>query len=267
MAHLKGLLSLHGTIDGLNFYSIKGNKKTIVRRKPGPTAEQFKTSKKYERSRENSCEFAAGSSASAILRHSLLPYSKTIGSSYLSGSLTKEFQKIAMKGDGLRGKRSIILRQHKEILMGFDLNRNLSLESILRIKPIVHFNEDRNIVELVLPEFNPQTDIYAPSGATHVEFIHAIAIQPAFTFHFDYNEYRRSDKQNTIIQQSILSEKIPLVSEGIFNVSLSLSTPENISIHADSALISALGIRFYQQVGFNMFELESGKVMQIVGID
>jgi|GEM_PF-6773354 len=67
MAKLTGALKgLTGSIDNLIFYTnAKGD--TIVQRKGGPTRAKFLKSSNYERSRENSSEFASAAKASSYV--------------------------------------------------------------------------------------------------------------------------------------------------------------------------------------------------------
>jgi len=267
MARLKGIVHLRGTIDGFTFYKIKGIEGTITRRKAGPTSEQVKTDPAYARTRENSKEFGTASTAGKILRRSLQPFTRSIGSSYVSGELTKIFQRMVIKGDGIRGKRSLKPREHKELLMGFDFNANLFLQSVLRLKPEVHFTENRTGIHLELDSLNLKTDIFAPAGATHIEFIHAACIQPALVFKPEMNAYEYSNDPNRIFQKVILSERMQLDYDQDIHLKLPIDFQQNDFIQEESLLISVLGVQFYQQVGFHMYLLESGKAMRIVGID
>jgi hypothetical protein len=267
MGRLKSIIDLRGTIDGITFYKIKGIEGTITRRKAGPTSEQVKTASSYERTRENSKEFGIASKAGKILRRSLNPFTRNIGSSYVSGELTRIFQQMVVKGDGIRGKRSLKPRQHKELLLGFDFNAGLSLQSVLRLKPEVHFTEKRTGIHLTFDSLNLKTDIFAPSGATHIEFIHAACIQPALVFNLNKNEYDYSTDAYTILQEATLSERMLLDRDQNIPLELRINFHPSNLIHEDSLLISVLGIRFYQQIGFHMYLLESGKAMRIIALD
>jgi len=267
MARLKGIIKLKGTIDELNFYTRKGSKEIIVRRKTGPTPEQVKKDKAFERTRENAKEFGGASRAGKALRHSLFPYSNQIGNSSITGMLTKLFQRMAQMGEGLRGKRSINPKLNKDLLIGFDFNKDQSLGSIFKSAVHVHVDETRSNINLNIPALIPSKDIKAPSGATHAALIHLVTLQPAFEFNTHLDEYQRMDGQNQSEQLSTLSEKIVLRSSKKISISLSIVLPETTMIHPDSAVLSVLAIRFYQKVGDNMYLLEEGKAMRIVAVE
>jgi len=267
MARLKGIIKITGTINELNFYTRKGSKEIIVRGKTGPSSEQVKKDKAFERTRENAKEFGGGSRAGKVLRDSLFPYSKEIGNSFITGDLTKLFQRMAQLGEGLRGKRSIKPNFHKDLLIGFDFNKDQSMESILKSAVNVHVDKARQNISLTISALIPSKNVKAPSGATHVEFIHLVTLQPAFEYNTDLNEYQRMDGQSQSSQFSILSEKIAVRSSKKIQVSLPISIAETTTIHSDSVIVSALAIRFYQQVGDTMYLLEEGKAMRVVAVE
>jgi hypothetical protein len=265
MAQLTGLINFEGTLDGITSYTRKG-KKGVVRKAGGPGKKQLLTGAAFERTRENMTEFAGAVYASKILRLSLSPILHFFADCNLTGRLQGAFRSLMLQGEGARGQRSFKPLQHAEALKVININKELHLDSILRLRPITEANKTRTAVTLSIEGFNTATDIYTPAGATHLELIHAIAILPAVVYNKSQKKYVRADGLNQLYQHTASSELLPVHTDEAINISLSAALTEIQKLHKDSALISVLGIRFYQQVGLKKFVLESGKTMGIAGV-
>ena len=159
MAILKGDLEFTGSIGGLSAYKVKGIDKTILRNKGGANKKQILKSPAFVRTRENYTEFAACAKLGGSIRRSMLAMAPMADYNFtpLLSSLAKTIQ--CLDTESKRGERNILLSQHRNLLVGFSLNRNISFESIVR-HPI-HCSLDRAAGKAVvqLPSLMPGVNL------------------------------------------------------------------------------------------------------------
>ena len=264
MAKPKGIIQFEGTIGGITSYMLNG--KQVLRQCRGPEKEKIKTSDKHERTRENMMEFSGAVMAAKILRQSLMPVAREFSDAIFTGRLQGKYRDMISVAAGIRGQRVFKPLLHVEAILAIPFDIALHLDSVLRVKPVITTNTERIAATLSL-SINTATDIFTPAGATHVELIYAIAVQLAVAYHAHLKKYKRTDGLDQYYMQTISSAFIPVhVNE---SVDISLATPpiDLTKIHADSALVSVLGLRFHQQIGFKSYPLETGKVMGFVGVN
>lgn len=119
MARQKSLITLVGTIDGINFYTRKG--KAVARKAGGGfTGAKIKKHPSMVRVRENNTEFGRCSRFKKLFKDALHPYFKDYKNGDLHANLMRLF--LAIKDCDLvseRGKRSIL--QGLQTAMGHEL--------------------------------------------------------------------------------------------------------------------------------------------------
>lgn len=263
MARLKGLIDFEGTIGGINAYTLNGER--VIRKSRDYEKEKIKTGANYERTRENNMEFSGAVAAAKVLRQSIMPLARGFADHSFTGRLQGKYRDMISMSAGIRGQRLFKPLEHKDAILAVSFNKALHLDSVLLVKPEITTNTDRTLASLTL-SINTSTDLFTPAGATHVELIYAIAVQPAFKYDAHLNKYKCEDGLDQYSMQTISSALIPLYVNETIEISLSPAAIEIPRQHPESALVSVLGIRFYQQIGFKSYQLETGKVMGFVGI-
>ncbi len=263
MATLKGLIDFEGTMGGINAYTLNG--KRVLRQSRTSQKDKIKTRDNYQRTRENNMEFSGAVLAAKVLRLSLMSVARPFVDPGFTGTLQGKYTDMLQLASGKRGQRVFKPLLHAEAMLEIPFNKALHLDSILHIKPAITANAARTTAVLSI-SLNPQTDIYVPAGATHVQLIFAIAIQPSFEYDVHTNKYKRMDELDQPHMTHISSQLIPTD----VNVTTSIvlpAPPFSIALlHAESALVSVLGICFHQQIGFKTYPLESGKAMAFVAV-
>lgn len=263
MATPKGLIDFEGTLGGITSYTLNG--KQVLRKCRDSEKEKIKTSDRYERTRENNMEFSGAVLAAKVLRQSLMPVARPFVDSGFTGTLQGKYTSMLQLASGKRGQRVFKPLLHTEAMLAIPFHKDLHLDAVLRVQPVITTNTDRTAATLSMA-LNTATDIFTPAGATHAELIYAIAIQPACEYDAHMNIYKRTDGLDQNYMQHISSALIPVHVNETIDISLSPQPIEVPQLHADAALVSVLGIRFHQQIGFKTYPLETGKVMGFVGV-
>ena len=263
MATLKGLIDFEGTIGGISAYTRNGER--VIRQKSSVSKKKMMRGKNYERTRENMSEFGGGVTASKILRQSIASISRGFTDTNFTGRLQGKYRDMISLAPGKRGQRVFKPLAHAAALLAIPFDMKFHLDSVLRVQPVITVNAARTAATLSIAGFNPFTDLFASPGATHVELIYAIAVQPAFEYDAHTKKYKRTDGLDHHYMKTVSSGVIPLTDEAM-DLSLPVSPLDLDSLYEESALVSVLGIRFHQQTGFKTYPLETGKAMGFVSL-
>ena len=263
MARLKGLIDFEGTLGSITAYTRNGER--ILRQKNAVNKKKILKGKNYERTRENMTEFGGGVAASKVLRQSITSIMRTFTDTNFTGRLQGKYRDMISEAPGKRGQRVFKPLAHIEALLAIPFDTKLHLDSVLRIRPVITVNAERTAATLSIAGFNPVTDLFPSAGATHVELIYAIAVQPAFEYDIITKKYKRTDGLEQYFMKTISSEVLPLTDETM-DLSLPASPIDIPILDKDSALVSVLGVRFHQQIGFKTYPLETGKAMGFVHV-
>lgn len=263
MATSKGLLDFNGTLGGITAYTLNG--KSVLRQCRGKEKNKIATGKNYVRTRENNREFSGAVEAAKILRQALMPVLRSFVDPNFTGRLQGAYRKMIGVSSGIRGQRVFKPLEHTAAILSIPLHPASHLDAVLRARPVLALNPERTAATLSL-SVHPATDLFIPAGATHVEFIYAVAVQPAVQYQEAAKKYKRTDKRTQHAMSHTASALIAVTAAETQHITLSpppIALPE---LHAESALVSVLGIRFHQQIGFKTFPLQGGKAMGFVGI-
>ena len=229
MARQVGTLKFTGSIGELNFY-YTANNGWIVRKKSSLDAHRVKTDPAFERSRENSANFANTSSAARCLRHTFRKLYLTLSDSKLcprSCSLMHQVKKHDSQSPRGKASTEIALLDPKAqaLLRGFSFNDGPSVSDLL----LKAFDVDLASAVLSIQGLNPGQDLLAPASATHVGFSSAYA-------RINFREQEKSS----------FSEELLLALDG--NITdLVLTTPPVPELEGGISIL-VLKIVFYQEI-------------------
>jgi len=263
MAKQKSHIKYEGTLGEVRHFKIKGLSDHFAGLKGGPTKDQILKDKAFKRTRENMSEFGGSATAAKSLRVGMASLVKTMGDPQLSGRLTKVFRRINKEANGKRGERPILLTANKELLQGFEFDKNLALASVLTAVHTLTPNADRNETTLDVPGFNPDDYISSPAGATHFRLINAIVA--VSDWQYDTNTSKYEPKEATqngmsdVAYSNYLSVDTPIGAV----TSVIASLPGAPVLSADVALVNSVGIEFYQLVDGTYYLFASGNAMNV----
>jgi hypothetical protein len=163
MARLSGSFQFIGSLDGFSAYREEGSDKIIVRSKGGPSKEQIKNHPNLERTRENYGEFDGCSKAGKQVRMACHPLMH-LGDRYVSGRLTGFMKQIQLADTiGRRGERSVRIAQYRRVLEGFNLNRHILFDSVIRQPLLTSISREELLARVTLPTLVPGLN-FLPQG-------------------------------------------------------------------------------------------------------
>jgi hypothetical protein len=159
MATLQGDIDFTGSIGNLSAYKMRGLDKTILRSKGGASKKKILKAPEFKLTRQNFTEFSGCAKMGGSIRRSMLVMAPVADYNYtpVLNALAKIIQGLDTKG--MRGERAISLSSHRHLLNGFTLNRNTSLESIVKhpISCVIDRAAGKAIVQL--PELTPGVNL------------------------------------------------------------------------------------------------------------
>jgi len=159
MAIVKGFLQMTGSIKGVSFYTRRGSDKVIMRTKGGVTKEKMATAPQYDGLRKNQTEFS-GSSKFASVTKSALGGLKRLADYNLSATLSgigKNLLKLDTESE--LGQRRILLSKHKQVLEGFNFNRNYPFNTVLRVGITALMDREKLLATVTIPHINTDIDL------------------------------------------------------------------------------------------------------------
>jgi len=159
MAIVKGFMQITCSIKGVSFYTRRGSDKVIMRTKSGATKTQIATSPKFEKTRRQMKQFGGAAKFGSFSRyvfgglHRLADYNLTpvlikMGNTLMKLDTTSEF-----------GKRNLKLSECKQVLEGFNFNREFPFYTVLRILPRWKLNREQLKGDITFPRINTDIDL------------------------------------------------------------------------------------------------------------
>ncbi len=250
MAIQDSLLTFKGQMGGISFYKSR-NGTYSARKKGGIDAKRLKTDPAFQRTRENSAEFANAASAARALRRALVSQLQSAKDSGMSARLTREMIKV-LRGDLInpRGKRNP-MEGDLSVLAGFEFNENAPLSISFRVPHSVSIDRVLGTLSLDIPAYKPAYNVVQPVGATHYQLMMAGV------------EVNLADGTFTVD-----SKETALTAIGGQDEPAQLLTA-TVSAQSANPLFVIVGIRFSQLVNGEQYPLHSGafNALSIAAVD
>ena len=241
MAKLDGGIPFRGGIGGETAYKMKGVKGIILRSKGGASKEKIKTDSCFERTRENNSEWGGCSKAGKQIRKAMAEL-KLLADYNISAELNKIAKMIQLLDpEGNRGERSILLSKHCHSLEGFNLNRNVIFDGVVRRPLSSSISREALSAILELPEMNPGLDFYIPGRLPLFSITAVLGVVPDMVHTpFGYRPAKPETRFTTV------SESTEWASTAISfpAQSLQLSLPKDLGLDDSSSLMLSVGISF-----------------------
>ena len=185
MPKLIGPITYTGTFNNMTAYKMRGSDKIILRMKGGASKEQIKNSTCFAQVRKNNAEFGASAKAAARIRLALT-YIKHLADPGSTGRLNS-LCKTILKQDSvnLHGQREVSFAKHGQLLEGFNFNKELLLNSVIRHPFSCTVNRDTGSATLLIPALIPGVNFYSPPQHHLCRFIIVLGLVPDITFKTD----------------------------------------------------------------------------------
>jgi len=262
MAKQKGFIKLKGSLGGLTFYEQKGQ--SIVRTTGGISKQRIESDPAFKRTRENMSEFGAAATIGKSLRIGYASIIKTMASDHIVGRIVKIMKRINTIGTGLRGQRSFEFLPNKELLEGFEFNPNTPLDSVFYAPyDAPSLDASRSRITWIVPDFNTANFINAPVGATHFKLVLNTTVLSDYVFNPSLGRYEPVNETQNEVNGIAFSSEIPLGAAVGADTTLAIDLGFGAALPATVAVISAIGIIFYQEINAQFYELATDNAMRI----
>ena len=159
MAIVKGFLQMTGSLKGVSFYTRRGSDQVIMRTKGGISKRKLATAPQFAELRKNQKEFGGCTKFASSTRyafgglHRLADYNLTPVLTGMAKNLIKLDTEMSL------GERRIQLSQHKEVLEGFNFNRNYSFNTVLRVSVTGVIDRSSLLATVTIPRINTDIDL------------------------------------------------------------------------------------------------------------
>lgn len=263
MARQKGLMKYVGTIGDVRHFKIKGQKGFFAGMVGGPTAQQVKTAPEFERTRENMNEFGGCAIAGKTVRTALSALMGKFTDPQVTGRLTSVMKKINLEdGTEARGYRKMEISTQRTYLVGFEFNKNLSINGIFNAPYDVNHDPARNTADFIVAQFNPVDLITSPAGATHFRLIHALAVIADFSYNPVTGTYEPDDAVNNELSVVAYTPYLPLDTT-YAGSTITAELPGAPVLDETVSVLQCIGIEFFQEVNGNYYPFASGNCLKI----
>jgi len=265
MARNRSFVKLEGTLDGLTFYQQDGQ--SFVKTKGGVSKKRIATDPAFRRTRENMQEFGGAAKAGKAMRTAFSGIVKLMADTYFTARLTGLMKRINRNGLGPRGQRIIDVVANGELLEGveFNLDAPMSQQFFAPYAPPA-WNANRDIASWTVPDFDTDSFVRAPEGATHFRLVLAAGLVSSYDWVNALKSYEPIDEDENGLGGVAFSGDIPLTgmvgSDTILSVDLGLGA----AVPPATAAIAAVGIVFYQETNGSLYELAQGNAMRVAVI-
>lgn len=265
MAKQKGFIKLKGSLGGLTFYDKNGQ--NIVRTTGGIDKERIAKDPAFKRTRENNAEFGGSAKVGKALRTGFANIIKSMGGPGIVGKITGLMKKINSFGSGSRGKRSFEILTYSSILEGFEFNKLSPLGAIFYApynSPALDAN--RSIATWTVPDFNMDSFMNAPEGATHFQLVLATTVLSDYAY--DNSSKSFEPVNPTENETNGIAFSAPIALGGMVGSDTTLTVDLGFTsvLPPTVAVISAVGIVFFQEINGQLYELATNNGMRIEAI-
>src|ERR1035437_6202805 len=190
MTIVKGFMQMTGSIQGVSFYTLKGSDKVIMRTKGGATKKRIAKGPEFENTRKQNMEFGGCSKFGSKARkafgglHRLADYNVTP----VLNAMGKDLMKLDTVSEV--GKRNLKLTENKEILEGFNFNRQYPFNTVVRISPQWALDRDNIQTTVTVPRINTDIDLLNIQKLPFFRLIVAIGTVSDLAYNETKNEYK-----------------------------------------------------------------------------
>lgn len=262
MARNTSFVKLEGTLDGLTFYNKDGE--NVVKTQSRVSKSRIMTDSAYRRTRENMREFGGAARVGKAFRDAFAGVASTMGDTYMGSRMNGVMKRINRNGAGIRGERDFEIVTYGDMLKGFEFNKELPLKSqFFAPYDLPEINVARDEATWVIPDFNTDSYIKVPEGATHFRLVLAAGYVSNYSYNNRDEAYMPVSEEVNGRGGVSFSADIPLTGMVGSDTTLTVNMTALGAIPATSAMFAATGIIFYQEINSAMYELAQGNAMKV----
>lgn len=262
MARNKSFIKLEGTLDGLTFYEKDGQ--SLVKTTTSVNKKRILNDPAFKRTRENMREFGGAAKAGKAVRAAFNSIVKIMGDNTLSGRMTGIMKRVNRNSAGIRGEREIDLVSHSALLEGFEFNPTTPLSShFFPSYGVPTLNANRDVISWVVPDFDTDSFVRAPEGATHFRLLLAGGLVSNYEYVKALDQYEPTDTDENAFGLVAFSGDIPLVGRVGSATNLSVDLGLGSAVSSTVSTVAGIGIIFYQEINGQLYELAQGNALRV----
>lgn len=262
MAINKSFMKIEGTLDNLTFYQKDG--KNLVKTKSTVSRSRIMSDAAYRRTRENMREFGGAARVGKAFRTAFSGVTKTMADTYMGARINGLMKRINRYGAGVRGERDFEVVSYGEMLKGFEFNKTEPFNAqFFAPSALPTINASRDEVTWTVPDFNTDSFVRKPEGATHMRLVLAAGYVSDYSYSIAQEGYQPVENVANSQGGVSYSADIPLVGMVGMNTTLTLDLSSVGVIPAAAALFVGIGIIFYQEINGDLYELAQRNAMKV----
>lgn len=171
MAIVKGPFQITGAVGELSFYTCKGDDRVRMRAKGGASAKKIKNNPEFASFRKQQKEWSGVAKQTAGVR---MAFGDLLGVADYNlipalNALHNKMQKADTSAE--KGRRPVCLSNYREALNGFNFNRKLVLNSVLRVPVSFDFNREALEASVQLPTIHTKNELSNDAQLPYVRFV------------------------------------------------------------------------------------------------
>ena len=257
-----GFMKLKGNLDGVSFYQKNGE--SFARKAIGPSKAMIEKSPKFKEFRDNRREFTGSLQTVRALRKTLNAAERTMFDPSFAVRAGKIFRLITNRHDDARGKRPIESKLQADLFKEFDLHAEREFGKVFNVLGITTaIDAARTTVTLTVPAFSIDKAVAVPELTTHFRLINLCGVMSAYAYNEEMKKYMPVDKDNDTLYAVAYSDYLPIKGDSnAITIAATLSTVANLG--TDSAILSAIGIQFFDQRGTKYHSTSKNGSMRIL---
>lgn len=262
MAKNNSFIRLEGTLDGLTFY--RKNGESFVKTKSRVSRKRIFNDPAYKRTRENMQEFGGAARIGKAFREAFSGIGRMVSDSYVSSRISGKMRSVCSTGTGLRGEREFDIVSAVETFKNFNFNVDKPFDTQFNapsVLPVI--NATRDTVTWTIPDFDTDTYVQVPEGATHFK----LALAAGYTSNYEWvtptKSYEAVEEDVNGRGDVTYSAAIPIggMVGGVTTLVVDLTSLGAIPV--TSALFAGTAIVFFQMVNGDLYEFAQGHAMKI----
>ncbi|MRG43909.1 hypothetical protein GFS24_02225 [Chitinophaga sp. SYP-B3965] len=246
MAFLSNAFEFTGPVDNLSFYRMHGTDKIVVRKKGGASKEKIKTAPEFARTRENNAEFSGCANTVRSIRHALFPLNKLANYNFTPTltTLAKNIQLLDKVNE--RGKRAVNFSQYRYLLEGFQLNKDVIFDSVVKYPLKGMIERETGSATIEIPHLHPQLNLEIPWKAPLYRFVIGFGLFTDSSFNgTGYTDKTILPRANTVytdwlpVQQAFESQTFTLQLNSLHGIDDTKSMILSIGIEMGTPITNA----------------------------
>lgn len=262
MARNYSFVKLEGTLDDVTFYQKDGV--NIVKKKSRVSRDRILNDPSYKRTRENMSEFSGAAKVGKAFRDAFAGVYRLMSDTYMGARLNGQFKRINRTGAGPRGERDFDVVGNGSQIVGFEFNRFVPFNTrFFAPNPNPSINASRDLVSWTVPDFNTDSFVRAPEGATHFRLVLAAGYVSNYEYNMALKDYEPDTEDVNGLGLVAYSGDIALGGMVGAATALSVDMSSFGTIPVTSALFAGMGIIFYQEVNTLLYELSEGNALRV----